>query len=124
MGLWVKRPVLRAGEKVSWRRGANRSQGNRVVGGRIFVTNQRLIFVPNRLDSITGGHHWSVLLNEIEDVRLEERDMSLWLSGGLRNRLGVGCRGGDSQLFVVNHVREVIKLLDSARESGRGKIEI
>jgi hypothetical protein len=44
-----------AGETVKSRPAANRDQNGRAVGGRRFVTDKRLLFRPNRIDSITGG---------------------------------------------------------------------
>jgi hypothetical protein len=55
MGSWVEEPATADGEEVLWRRAANRQQGpRRAVGGRIFLTNKRVIFMANRFDHATG----------------------------------------------------------------------
>jgi hypothetical protein len=112
MGIWVGSPLLEGVEKLRWKRAANHTQGNRAVGGRLFMTNQRLIFQPNRLDAATKGLQWSVRLRDVQSVGKEDRDMNPF-SGGLRNRLRVHDAHG-SELFVVRHLDEVIELLETA----------
>lgn len=56
MGLRVVPPKLQAGEEVKWSKRANRFQRRlRAVGGRLFLTNDRLIFGRNKLESLLGG---------------------------------------------------------------------
>jgi hypothetical protein len=71
------------------------------------------MFEPNRIDSMTGGKRWSVSLNEIRNLGVEQRGTNL-LSGGIRNRLRVDCIGADSSVFVVNHLDDVLEVLRSA----------
>jgi len=110
----VTSPALRARERIRWQTAANRAQGGRSVGGRIFLTNQRLVFEPNRIDSITGGRQWAVPLSAIHEVGFQTRDRNLF-SGGLRNRLRLTCADGDDELIVVNHLDDVIDVLETAR---------
>ena len=111
-GFWVRKPTLQADEVARWQTAANRTQGNRSVGGRLFLTNQRVLFEPNRVDSITGGQRWSVDLTEVHEVGVEKRGMNP-VSGALRKRLRLKCTG-TTELFVVNHVDEVIDVLKTA----------
>src|SRR4051794_33272445 len=48
MGIWVPEPLLEPEEKVLRRFNANRTQGGRAVGGRLYVTSSALRFVANR----------------------------------------------------------------------------
>lgn len=118
MGSWVEEPVTADGEEVLWRRGANRQQGpRRVVGGRIFLTNQRVIFMANRVDHATGGDDWSRPLTDIVNVSVEPRRYGIPLvtaNVGLRQRLRMECRDGTAELFVVNHVEEAVDRVRSA----------
>ena len=66
MGIWIARPALSETEAVVWQQLANRTQSaNRAVGGRLYLTDTRLVFEPNRVDAATGGSRWSVPLGSI-----------------------------------------------------------
>ncbi len=107
MGLWVAMPVVDVGEIVKRGLAANRDQNGRAVGGRLFVTDKRLLFQPNRIDSVTGGKAWTCDLGEIAAVGASPRDGRPF-SGGLRTRLRVETKDGDVERFVMNHLGEVI----------------
>ncbi|MGS2807259.1 hypothetical protein [Nocardia sp. MW-W600-9] len=111
MGLWIGSPALGASENVVWRKLANRTQGNRAVGGCLFLTEARLLFVPNHLDAITGGMRWEIPLTQLRSVGRENPDGGIF-SGGLRTRLRIDTDAG-TELFVVNKVDQVIKTLDA-----------
>lgn len=115
MGLWIGDPTLGASEKVVWQQLANHTQGKRAVGGRLTLTGSRLIFVPNRLDTATGGKHWEIPLERIRALGQEAPDGGLF-SGGLRTRLRIETDTG-VDLFVVGKVDEVISILDAALPS-------
>lgn len=107
MGLWVSRPKLHDDENVRWTKNANRQQDElRAVGGRLFLTNRRLLFQPNRFDSITGGRTWSTPIDNIVDVAVHAREADVPLMGKaakLRRRLQIETPEGN-ELFVVNDV--------------------
>ena len=114
MGIWVRDPALEQVETVLWKRAANRTQSDRrAVGGRLFLTTSRLLFEPNRLDAVTGGENWSAPLASIRSVGIEPRDGNR-LSGGLRARLRLDLADGDTELFVVNHVDDVVNVIKKA----------
>ncbi len=109
MGLWVGKPRLKNGERLEWKKNANRQQGPiRAVGGRLYLTNERLIFSPNRVDRITRGESWQTSLTEITEIGLE--------STGLRKRLSVAA-GENTDLFVVNSPGECVNRIRNALES-------
>src|SRR5665647_1413536 len=70
---------------------ANRAQGKRAVGGRLHVTTQRLLFLPNVIDARLGGKPWSCALAEVGNVCVEPGRFALTelFSGGLRDRLRI-----------------------------------
>ncbi|MFF0544723.1 hypothetical protein ACWEVD_12350 [Nocardia thailandica] len=115
MGLWISDPAFDAAEKVVWRQLANRTQGKRAVGGRLYLTSRRLLFTPNRLDAATGGRRWEVPLEQVRGLGRENPDGGLF-SGGLRTRLRVDTDTG-AELFVVGEVDEVIAVLQAALPS-------
>ncbi len=105
----------RPGEVVLWARFANRTQGGyRAVGGKLFLTNQRLLFLPNRVDAALGGHAWEAELADVRGVGRQpaRRRPTMLFSGGLRDRLRVVLNQGPVELFVVNQLEEVIARLE------------
>lgn len=118
MGFWVPQPRLNSSESLRWKQAANRTQGGRSVGGRLFITNERLVFQPNRFDSVTGGRSWSVGLSGIAGVRARQRAEPLLseglFSGGIRKRLQLDLTSGETELFVVNRLPELIGVIEKA----------
>lgn len=116
MGMWVREPTLEPAEEVLWKRAANRTQSDRrAVGGCLYLTAARLYFEPNRLDAMTGGQRWSAPLAAVRHAGTEQRDGNR-LSGGLRTRLRLDLVGGGVELFVVNHVDNVAKVISQAAD--------
>jgi hypothetical protein len=113
--IWFTDPRLDPGEQVEWSKAANRFQGSRAVGGRLALTDRRLVFAPNRLDALLMGRRWAVPLEQIRSVGVEPRgsgNKSLF-GGNLRNRLRI--RSGDGEeLFVINEVEDVLSRLTEA----------
>jgi hypothetical protein len=121
MGLWVATPVVDAGEILKRGRAANRDQNGRAVGGRLFVTDKRLLFQPSRIDLILGGKAWTCDLSEIAAVGASPRDGRPF-SGGTRTRLRVETKDGDVDRFVVNHLSEVIDELRTTTGVDGGEV--
>ena len=56
MGAWVRHSELEGGEVVKWTKAANRQQSElRAVGGKLFLTDRRLLFQPNRFFRLPSG---------------------------------------------------------------------
>lgn len=113
MGMWIGSPVLGASETVVWRKLANRTQGRRAIGGCLYLTETRLLFIPNHLDAMTGGKRWETPLTHVRAIGREDPDGGLF-SGGLRTRLRLDTDAGP-ELFVINDLDEVITTLGAAR---------
>lgn len=125
MGRWVREPDLLAGETVVWQRNANREQSSlRQVGGRLFLTNHRLLFLPNRFDDATGGDTWSCTTREIAAVSVEPSRSALPFFGWtaqLRRRLRVDLLAGDAELFVVNRVEDAASTLRATMDLAKSR---
>ena len=67
-GWFFRDAMLEDDEQLIFRRGANLRRGRRSVGGEVSVTDQRLIFVPNRLEQLVGGRVQAVPRAEVADV--------------------------------------------------------
>lgn len=118
MGIWVKSPKLAASETITWQRSANRTQSaNRAVGGRLYLTGERLLFEPNHIDALTGGRSWNSALADMVEIGTQAPTGEKF-NGGLRTRLRIGLRDGTTELFVVNGVDRVVELLRGAVATG------
>ena len=71
------------------------------------------MFEPNRVDAITGGRNWQAPLGHIAGVSRESPDGNAF-SGGLRARLRLDLADGSVELFVVNHLDDVIRTIRQA----------
>lgn len=105
---WLKSVQAEPQEQVLWSQGANRIQpSGRAVGGKLFLTDRRLVFCPHWVDGATGGKTWEVSLATVAAVGTAEKR-------GRRERLRIELADGDEQLFVVNRVAEVVSRLEAA----------
>lgn len=67
IGLRVNAPELEPNEQVVWETRANRFQARiRSIGGRIYLSDRRLIFAPNRFEMKVAGKAWSARLIDLE----------------------------------------------------------
>ena len=62
-----REPTLEEGEEVRWEARANRFQQKiRSIGGRIYLTDRRLVFAPGKLEKKAAGHAWSARLSDLD----------------------------------------------------------
>ena len=88
---------------------ANHTQSSqRAAGGRLYLTDQRLLFEPHGFDADLGGDAVSLPLRDLTDVSRTGRDLRQFFGGGLRPRLAVATQR-QTHLFVVNGVRAKIE---------------
>jgi hypothetical protein len=103
---------LEPGEQVTWRVTANRSCAGIAVGGRLFVTDRRILFRPTGFEQGLGQEAWECQFSDVIDVDLAERELNFF-SGGLRRRLRI--RTNEStELFVVWRPRPIADRLARA----------
>ena len=107
-------PPVEEGEQLreSWQ--ANHTRGGLAVGGALWLSTTRLVFVPNRFERWLGRSDWSCDLGDVTDVRIAKRGTHP-TNGAWRQRLAIDHGGVD--LFVVNHVHDVASAIESARHA-------
>ena len=117
-GGWLTSFRARPGEVIRWSAMANRTQGDptrgvpRAVGGKLFLTNQRVLFTPHRLDYLFAGEKWEAAVADIQQVDKEPHDRrpssATLFSGALRDRLRLTFKDGSVALFVVNNLDDAL----------------
>lgn len=107
MGLWLAQPKLEADETIRWQSSAGRSLNRWITsGGKLAVTNRRVLFQPNRFDAITGKELWECPLASVMGFEAVDRNLTV-LAGGMRARLGVQTSDG-VEVFVVNDLEKKV----------------
>jgi hypothetical protein len=77
---------------------ANHVQGGRPVEGRLYLTSQRLMFVPRGLGVVNGGKSSSIPWSAVAKSDVAERG---WGEVSTRRRLRVTRVSGQVELYVV-----------------------
>ncbi|HVV49150.1 MAG TPA: hypothetical protein VHO06_05795 [Polyangia bacterium] len=109
-GLSVREPEFEEGEEVRREFRANRWQHRiRAVGGRLYLTDRRLIFVPHKFDSKLGGRRWSARLQDLEGSS----------PGGGPRTIRVEVHDGRDQRFVIPDRTETAAVIDEAIQDAR-----
>jgi hypothetical protein len=110
-------PDQEPGELVEWAGRATRTQGARVVGGRLLVTDRRLVFRPGLLDSMTGGQTWGLYFTEILEVvsELHCPAPGSRFKAGWRQRLKVVARDGPAIYLSVAQLEDLVDRLRRCR---------
>jgi hypothetical protein len=113
VSLWFRTPRLGEGERVLWEVAANRQQGSRAVGGKLAATSSsRLVFTPNRVESLLGGREWSLSYERIKGCDIADRTLRGGpFSGGVRRRLRLSLTDSTEELFVVNNAGQIVSTL-------------
>lgn len=113
---WFNEIQLSDQEEVMLSYPANHTQGKRAVGGKLFVTNCRLAFAPNRIDANMGGETWELPLSDFTSAGTDKPRIRITeiFSGAWRTRLAIHDQGGGVQYFVVGNPEKVSGELSSA----------
>jgi hypothetical protein len=99
---------LRADEEIAWTRLANRyQQSGRPVGGRLVVTNQRLIFQPYRSD-VPRSEPWQTSLDDVSSIGIVPPRIG---PNPVRDSLWVGVDGENDGYFGVNKLKRTVQRL-------------
>lgn len=116
MGIWFPSVGLAEGEQVRYQAAANSFRGRRSIGGQLTVTEQRLIFTPNRLDGLAGGRQRVILLDEVRDTQTLKPGLQSikkrGLAAAIRPQIEIS-EGSDSSLIVT--VRDPDRLIGLLR---------
>jgi hypothetical protein len=95
-------------EKVVASPAANRSLGPRAAGGRLYLTAERVLFIPHKLDALIGDTGWSCKTTDIVQVNILRRSFSAPFGGSLRRRLQIHLASNVTEIFVVNHAASLV----------------
>jgi hypothetical protein len=106
-------PVLRPDEHVVTEWLANRSVGAFARGGKLVLTDQRVLFEPHQLDRVLLAKPWEADLKAVDNVGTQQPNGAPF-NGGLRERLTLTVEGR-THLFVVGNVHRVATQIDLAR---------
>lgn len=120
---WEPSQRRRDGERVLKSFKANRTQPEALAaGGKLFLTDQRLLFEPGSVDSKTGGEKASIELNAVEKVSKESSGgrslRDTLFGGGLRDRLRIDVDDQTTELFVVSNLSTVKDDINTVIEGG------
>src|SRR5437763_16516063 len=86
---WLKGVEAEPDEQVVWSQLANRTQSSaRAVGGKLFLTDRRLVFCPHWVDAAMRGRMWGVLLASVAAVGMAPKGV-VRVGGGLSDRLRI-----------------------------------
>jgi hypothetical protein len=117
---WLRSVEAESDERVSWSQLANRVQSShRAIGGKLFLTDRRLVFCPHWVDAATGGKTWSVPLADVAGVGITPKGGDRF-AGGLRDRLRIELADGGHQLFVIKRLDDVVTRLGGAIDEPSG----
>src|SRR5436305_5062688 len=112
---WLKGVEAEPDEQVVWSQLANRTQSSaRAVGGKLFLTDRRLVFCPHWVDAAMRGRTWDVPLASVAAFGIAPKGGDRF-GGGLRDRLRIELLHGGNELFVVKRLEEVVARLEAAR---------
>ncbi len=109
-GLRVREPPFEDGEEVLWEARANRFQHKiRAIGGRVYLTDRRLVFAPHKFDARIGGKIWSARLADLDRA---------FVRGPLKS-VRVVADGGEEQRFVIWPRVESAARIDAAIKAAK-----
>jgi hypothetical protein len=113
LGLQVREPPFEEGEEVRWEARANRFQhGIRAIGGRIYLTDRRLVFAPNKFEEKVAGRAWSAQLADLDTA---------FVKGPIKT-VRVVANDGEKQRFVIWPQVESAMTLDAAIQAAKPNI--
>jgi hypothetical protein len=117
LGLRVPAPDLEDGESVRWEDRANRFRGKVwPIGGGLFLTNRRLIFVPNKIESkVFLGKPWSVDLGDLDRA---------FVGGGLLKTVRVVDRDGVMSRFVIGARATAVARINAAIRTAKPRAAV
>ncbi len=115
MSIWFSSVDLANGEQIRYQAAANTFIGRRLIGGQLTVTDQRLIFTPNRLDGVTGGRRRAIALNDVQAVEaLQPGREAVKLRGfgaAVRTQIQIKDSTASALVVTVNDSNGLIRLL-------------
>ncbi len=110
LGLRVREPPFEEGEEVRWEARANRFQQRlRSIGGRIYLTDRRLVFAPTKFEEKIAGRAWSARLADLDRAFVQ----------GPMKTVRVVANDGEKQRFVIWPRVESATTIDAAIQAAK-----
>ena len=111
-----ERPVsLLPGEQMSARLLCNHVRDGRAYDGYLYVTTQRLVYVPWPAGEVRGAKPFAIPLTEVSGTDVAPRGTN-FRDGSWRRRLRVTRSSGDVELFVVWRAQKAAELIERVRQ--------
>jgi hypothetical protein len=110
LGLRVREPEFEEGEEVHWEARANRFQQRfRAIGGRVYLTDRRLVFAPTKFEEKIVGRAWSARLLDLDRAFVQ----------GPMKTVRVVASDGETQRFVIWPRVESAVTIDAAIKTAK-----
>lgn len=126
-GWWMSSMALEDDEDLLHKYPTNYfGEDSRPYGGRLYVTDQRFIFLPHRLDSILGAGPVHIPFDTVNDVSSEADELSEaeLESRRIPERLRIETLAGESHHFFVEDLEDTLasvhEVLGIANPAGDG----
>ena len=97
---------------------ANHIRDRRPYDGYLYVTTERLVWVPWPLAQTQGAVSFEIPLPEVRVADVAERGSTWrerWHDKSLRDRLRITRLSGEAELFVVWHPQKAADLVEQVR---------
>ncbi|HEV3380319.1 MAG TPA: hypothetical protein VG142_05005 [Trebonia sp.] len=107
-------PLL-SGERVMERLLCNHVRAGRAYDGYLYVTTQRLAYVPWPAGEVRGAKPFSIPLAEVSGADVAPRGAN-FRDGSWRRRLRVTKSSGEVELFVVWRAQKAAELIERVRQ--------
>lgn len=108
-------------ETVLWKGEGKKKDGITTYSGQLLLTNRRFIWTPNKVISLFGVSSEQIPLSMIQSVSRESRRsgglLDSLFGGRLRKRLRMVSEDGETRVWIVNNVHEVLYQLEEAKSS-------
>lgn len=104
---------LLPGERVIARWFASHTRGQITIGGRLWLTDRRVAFVPNPMERLMHFGTWSCRLDSVTAVGIADREPHPF-NGALRRSLAI-THDDTTEYFVVNEVGDKVERIETAR---------
>lgn len=86
----------------------------RPLGGKLYVTSERLLFCPHRIDQFFGGDRAEFALDAIANVECVTPDTNAKYGGGPSERLRIEFVGEREAIFVLSDLENAVQAIDDA----------
>ena len=117
----MRPPILNTGERILVAVAASRQDANavRVVGGRVFLTTQRLLHRPGLADRLVRATSWESSLTDIRGVEAGHRLTGF--VGGMGQSVTVTVASGSNTEFRVWRGNQLAESISAAITGAAGQ---